>query len=178
MKALLLISLLSSQNLMAAGAIPTDLITVQLVNVFIFIGILVYFLRPVIKNHFQSRKNLYVETVNKAEVLKKDADAQKAEIESKIASFKSDSEAELKRTKEEAEKLKASIIEQGEALSANIKKEAQKTIENELSKAKANLKQSILEQSLNEARSKFASNLSGDDHKNMNKRFVDSVGAN
>ena len=176
MKSLLIVSLLSSQNLFAAGAIPTDLITVQFVNVVIFLGILIYFLRPLVKTHFQSRKNLYIETVNKAEELKKEADAQKSEIESKIASFKTDADAELVKTNEEAAKLKASIIKQGEELSENIKKEAQKTIANELVKAKANLKQSILEQSLNEAREKF-SRLNGDDHKNMNKRFVDSVGA-
>lgn len=173
------ILLLLSQSVFAAGdGVPTDMVIRQVVNIGIFLALLIYFLRPVIKSHFQNRKNEYIETVSKAETLKKEADAEKAAIESKIASFKADAEKEIARTKEEAEKLKTSIIEQGQTLSETIKKEAKKTIDNELAKAKADLKQSILEQSLNEAREKFASNLSSDDHKNMNKRFVDSVGVN
>lgn len=171
-------SLLFSTNLYAAGDIPVDTIIVQLVNVSIFIGILIYFLRPVVKSHFSGRKNIYIETVGKAEELKKEADQQKAEIESKIASFKKTAEREMSEAKTEAEALKNSIIKQGEELSVNIEKEAKKAIANELEKAKQNLRAEILSQSLADARENFSSKLTANDHDTMNKRFVDSVGAN
>lgn len=174
-----ILMILVSGNLLAAGdGIPTDLITVQLVNVVIFVGLLVWFTRPLIKAHFTNRKNLYIETVNQAQKLKEQADAEKAEIETKIANFKKTAEEEIARAKKESEELKQKIIDQGNELAKTIEAEAQKSIANELEKAKESLKKSILEQSLNEARTKFASNLSQDDHNKMNKRFVDSVGAN
>lgn len=178
LKLTLALLLVSTQAQAAGDGIPTHLITVQLVNVLIFLGLLVYFLRPIVKSYFSNRKTEYVTTVSKAEDLKKEADQQKAEIESKIANFKKEAALEIEKAKSEAEELKAKIIQQGDDLSETIKTEAQKTIQNELEKAKNELKASILEQSLNAARDKFSTQLNADDHKKMNKSFVESVGAN
>ena len=44
-------------------------------------------------------------------------------------------------------------------------------------KAKASLREALLEHAISDAKSKFSS-ISNDDHRKMNQQFVDGLGAN
>lgn len=176
---LIIAFLLVSQAALAAGGahIPTGTILVQLLNIVLFAGLLIYLLRKKVKTYFAEKKEDYLEAVNKAEKLKVEADAEKKEIEAKIASFKNTNADEIAKAKAEAEALKQSIVEQAKSISATIEREASKTVENEMVKAKARLRESLLEHAIGDAKAKFSS-ISNDDHRKMNQQFVDGLGAN
>lgn len=179
LRMLLAFTLISQAALAAGGGdgVPTTLVTFQIINILLFLGLLVYFVRPKVREYFTNRKDNYIDSVSKAEKMKIEADKEKKEIEAKIASFKASAASEIEKAKADAESMKKNIIEQAKQLSANIESETAKTVENEMVKAKAALRASLLEQSLNDARSKFA-NISSGDHQKMNKQFIDGLGAN
>ena len=171
--------LILSAPAVAAGGegIPVGSIIVQAVNVLIFIGLMIFFVRPKMRAFFEDRRKAYDLAVNQAQALRQKADQEKREIEEKIANFQRLNTAELERAKQEAEALKQSMLAQGENLAANIRKEAAQAAENELNKAKQELRAMILQQALETSRNKF-SELSSLDHKKMNQQFLDNLGAN
>lgn len=174
--ALFLISI-SSVAVAAGDAIPSKMIFNQAFNIILYVGLLIFLLRKPVKNYFVSRKEAFNADVNRAKHLKEEAEKTQKEILAKIEHLEKNAEADIIKAKADAEELKNKIIAEGKAIAANISKEASKTADAEIAKASLELKQELLNSAIELSKENISSKLTADDYKNVNKSFVDQLGA-
>ena len=115
-----------------------------LTNFILFVVLLVFFTKGIVKNFAKNRRSKFIEEMESAQKAKKEAEAKLAELNSEyssleatITSIKETAEAEAKK---EAEK----IVQSAQILVENIKSEVKRAAATELSLAKTHLRKQIV----------------------------------
>lgn len=146
------------------------------VNLFILLGVLVYFLKDSVKNFLVERKGAISSEIDHAQHTITEAKnkyeeyAQKLQgIEEEINSIK---ESIIKQGQSEREE----ILRQASIASENIKKEAQETIEFESQRAKQEIQSEVVTLALEIAEKVIKENLSESDKQRFVDEFTTKVG--
>lgn len=156
------------------GGIPSA-VWYQFVNFGLFVALLAFVLRKPIRTFFTSREQGFKQALVKAESAKREAEAKRREIQERLSKLESTSQNAIAEARAEAEALKAKIIRDAEELTRNMKEDTRRTAEIEIERAKAELRQELLSQSVAMARQMLNDKINEPDQKRLQTEFVDKI---
>lgn len=139
------------------GHIPLTQIGWQAANLGILLVAIIFFIRKSIVEAFVERQKNYVAQAEKTKSALKEAEAALSEIKEKLATLESSEQKSLENAKREAVVLKETMIKDAEAAVEKMKKDAEMVIANELSKAKAEINATIVDQAIKVTSQKLSS---------------------
>jgi len=144
-------------------------------NTAIIIGFLFWMLAPKIKSFFAGRRQEIKESLDNAANQKAEAEKQYREYAEKIdkASAEIDGIFEMIKAQGVAEKQR--IVEDAQKVAVKMKEDAQARIEQELSKASAQLRGEAVALSIQMAEEILKRNINAQDHDAMVKEYMDKV---
>lgn len=178
-----LLIMLSAQSVFAAGGghgddhIPVTMVILQAVNVGAFVAILYFLLNGKIKIFYKERASNFEAALKKAVVAREEAVEQKKKIEARLVQLEASSETTILKAKEEAQALKEKIIGEAKEAARKIEEEALHKSQNEIERAKRELREELLNSSLEAARTLVANNIADGDQKRLKSEFVGKIQA-
>lgn len=132
------------------GHIPwMQLITPQIFNFILFVGLLIYFTRGQVLSYFSTKAEKFHAAKNAAKKAKEDAEAKHLVIRNKIDSLKATEASEVAKAKISATQLKESLIQAAKTQSEKIQADAVASIQAELQKAILTLRTEAISESVN-----------------------------
>lgn len=150
-------------------------VTLQAINFFIFVAILVWLLRGPVKNYFYNKEANFKQALARAENAKLAAIAQKNEMAEKLNDLNQSTEKALADAKVDAIAMQAKMQAEANEMSARIRADAQRTAEFEIERAKKTLREEMLTQSLALAQKMLCDKMVDGDQKRLQTEFVDKI---
>lgn len=180
---LALLLFLFSQFALAAGgheaqdphAIPVKTIFVQGFNFILLVGLLVYLLRPKIKQLFADRAKTYNDLVERAELAKREAEKSKASIQQRLMELKNTSQKSLEQARGDASELRNKLLNEARTLSEKMQFEAQSTARLEIERAKQELRADLLEAALELSKKSLQEKVNPSEQKRLQSEFVEKI---
>lgn len=157
-----------------AGGIP-EAVIYQFIHFAIFVGLLVFFLRKPVRAFFSNREQAFRQALVKAEAARKEAEAKQREIQERLTRLQNNSQESIAQAKAEAEALKAKIIQDAAEMSQRLRDEARRTAELEIERAKNELREEMLTQSIELAKKMLNDKIAEPDQKRLQTEFVDKI---
>ena len=158
------------------SGLPT-VVYLQAINFLLYVGLIVYYARKPIREFFSGRVEKFNSAITKAAQAKEEAEAQKKSVMQKIEEFSRTHHTELARAKAEAADLQARMLKDAEEISAHLKTEASRTATYEIERAKNELRESLLQQSVAFSSKLLKEKIAEPDLKRLQTEFVDKIGA-
>jgi len=158
------------------GGIPMVL-WLQLINFLLYIGLIVYLAKKPIQEMFQGRYDGFFSALKKAEAAKAEAEAKRKEIQDRLNKLETTRDESIQKAREEAAALRNQIVEEARSLSSKLKADAEKTALIEIERAKAELREDLLAQSVIMAKRILTDKMQEQDQKRLQSEFVDKIGA-
>lgn len=158
-----------------AHGIPAKLVTYQTLNVLLLVGGLIYFLRTPLRKYFKEKRADFLSAAQKAETARKQAEEQRAQIQSRLSKLETTADESIQRAKAEAADMKKALVAEAEVLSKRIREEAQEAARLEVQKAKNELRMAIIQDSLGIARTQLATKVTAEDHKRLQSDFLSHI---
>jgi F-type H+-transporting ATPase subunit b len=159
------------------AGLPT-VVYLQAFNFVLYAGVLFYFLRKPVKSYFSGRGVAFNEALVKAKAAKEEAEAKKREVAARLGQLSSTAEQQVAQAKADAEALRVRILKDAEDISRNLRNEAARTAEFEVERAKNELRQDLLNQSVALSSKILQERMAEGDQKRLQTEFVDKIGAN
>lgn len=156
------------------GGIPMA-VTWQFVNFALFAILMFVVLRKPTKHYFMNREASFKAALKKAEAAKLEAEAKMREMEARLAKLQSTSNESIAQAKADAETLKAKIIQEAAELSQRLRDEARRSAEVEINRAKDELREELLAQSVVLAQKVLTDKMADQDQKRLQTEFVDKI---
>ena len=150
----------------------------QAINFILYAGLLVYFLRKPVRDYFTGRREAFNAALTKAAAAKAEAEARKKEVETKIRDLQANAASDLARAKTDAAALEARILKEADEISAHLKTEANRTATFEIERAKGEIREDLLNQSVAFSTKLLKEKMAEGDQKRLQTEFVDKIGAN
>jgi F-type H+-transporting ATPase subunit b len=144
-------------------------------NAVIIIGFLFWLLASKIKSFFAGRRQEIKESLDNAASQKAEAEKQYREYAEKIDKASAEIEGIFEMIKAQGVAEKQRIIEDAQKVAAKMKEDAQARIEQELSKASAQLRSEAVALSIQMAEEILKRNITAQDHEAMVKEYMDKV---
>lgn len=172
--------LLASHFGKAAGAadhgdgLPT-VFWLQVVNFVIYMGAIIYFARGPIREMFKGRYEGFFSAVKRAEAAKAEAEAKRREIQERLARLEATRDESIQKARSEAAELRNQIVEEAKTLSAKLKADAERTAQIEVERAKFELREELLSQSVQMSKRILADKMQEQDQKRLQSEFVDKI---
>lgn len=157
-----------------AAGLPTA-VYYQAINFVLYAGLLFFFLRKPVKNYFSNRQADFKQALIKAEAARKEAETKKKEIQERLARLQNSSQDSIAQARAEAEALKAKILQDAAELSQKLREDARRTAELEIERAKHELREELLNQSVALAQKMLADKMVEQDQKRLQTEFVDKI---
>jgi F-type H+-transporting ATPase subunit b len=155
--------------------IPWTTISYQALNVGMIVIGLVYFLRKNIQAFFKDKNTTYRAAAEKAENTRKAAERERQEMQVRLQKLEGSTEESIARARAEAADLRKQLVADAEAASKRIKEEAKASAELEVTKAKNQLRDYLIRQSLEATRGQLANKITAEDHQRLQSDFVNNV---
>ncbi len=158
------------------GGLPTVVI-LQFVNFFLYVGLVVYFARKPIVEYFKNRRAKFDVALKRADAARAEATAKRAETQTRLAKLESSRDESIQQARKDAVALRAQIVEEARSLSAKLQQDAQKTAELEVDRAKAMLREDLVNQSVAMAQRILSdrTKVQDQDQKRLQDEFVEKV---
>lgn len=144
-------------------------------NTAIIIGFLFWLLASKIKSFFAGRRQEIKESLDNAAAQKAEAEKQYREYAEKIDKASAEIDGIFDMIKAQGVAEKQRIIEDAQKVAAKMKEDAQARIEQELSKASAQLRGEAVALSVQMAEEILKRNINAQDHEAMVKEYMDKV---
>lgn len=155
--------------------IPYKLIFTQGVNLLVFVGLMVYFLRKELAKHFAERKRAFHELVDRAEKAKREAEATRREVSDKLTRMQNSAQNSMKQAEHEAEEMRKRMVTEAAVLSERMQIEAQKTAQMEIERAKAELRTEILRLAADQTEKTLRDKVGVNEKKRLQDEFVEKI---
>ncbi len=149
----------------------------QAINFTGLVLILYFALRKKVSAYFLKRHGDLTLQLREAKQLKDEAEAKNKEYLEKIRNLESEASQILAQIRTEGEASKNRIIAEAKVLAEAIQVEAKRAAENEIQKAKTELYDEVLSQSLEGARSLLIKSVVEKDQLRLQKEFVEKIEA-
>jgi F-type H+-transporting ATPase subunit b len=159
-----------------ASGIPR-IVFYQALNFFGLIAILFYLMRNKVQAFFLKRHEVLTAALTEARRVREEAEKKHQEYTIKIQNLENESGNLIAQIRKEGEEAKNRLISEAKVLAETIHKEAKRTAENEIEKAKADLYDEVLQQSLEGARRLLETSIVTNDQKRLQREFVEKVEA-
>ncbi len=157
--------------------VPVKLVTYQAINVVLMFAGLIYFLKDGVKKYFVEKRELFLASANKAEAARKSAEQEHMQIQVRLSQLESTADESVSRARAEAADMKKQLIAEAEALSKKIKEEAALAAKLEVEKAKRDLRASLVQDSIESARTNLNTKVSSDDQQRLQSNFISNIQA-
>jgi F-type H+-transporting ATPase subunit b len=157
-----------------AEGIPTSL-WLQVANFLIYLALMVYFLRKPIKSYFVTRQEAFRQALIHAKTAKHEAEKRKTEIQERLSALESSAAQSLKTAKSEADAIRARILNEASELSENLRKESARAAQFEIERAKRELREELLGQSMLLATKVLTEKMADPDQKRLQTEFVEKI---
>lgn len=149
----------------------------QTINVLILFGGLFYFLRGTVVKFYRDRQSNFLAAAEKSQAARLAAEKQFAEIKAKIEQLEKTEEESLSRARAEAADMKKALEKEAQEIANRIKQEATETARLETHKAQAQLREQLLSEALQAAKSVLSKDIASTDHQKLQNDFVNNVQA-
>lgn len=162
----------------AAGGsdgVPTDFIIAQVINFTLAGGLLIYLLKSKVVEHFKDRRASYTEFMSRAEKAMKEAEEQKKLFEDKLASLKQNEQETLNQARADAEEIKQRLVSEAKQTSEKLIEDAQKAAQFEVERAKAQLKDVLLEEAIKAANQALQQKVGDAEQEKLRSEFVSKI---
>lgn len=137
--------------------------------------ILFFLLKKPIAQYFGNRREEIARTLEQLERRKEEAEEHYRELERKLGDLESEREAIIEQYIKDGEREKTRIIANAERMSEQIQKQAEAAINQEIQKAKIELKREIAELSATMAEDLIKENITDQDQKRLVEEYLDEV---
>jgi ATP synthase F0 subunit b len=148
----------------------------KLVNLILFIGVAIYFLRRPIKEAFRARQGSIRDELMRAEEEKAAAVAQLQEVEGRLARLDAEVEAIRAQAQKEAAEERARIERATEEEMRKIREQARREIESASKVARAELRTFAAEQSVRLAEEMIRKEIRPEDDAHLTREYVSELG--
>lgn len=165
----------SSNSHGSEGHIPWKTIVVQIINLSICIGILIYFTKDVVRSLFKERSEKYFSFLNEAKIALDKAQGRKNKIQERLNLLENNIENDTTRIQAEANEYKNKLVNEAKDLSNKIKKDFERTVEFELEKGKQKLRNELMDRSIVMAREVLAQKVDNNMQKELQIQFVEKI---
>ncbi len=160
-----------------AHAIPTKLIIYQTINVVAMLVGLVIVLKKPLQTYFQEKREGFLSAAKKAEAARKAAEQERMDIQTRLSKLESTADESISRARAEAADMKKQLIADAEATAKRIRDEAASAAKLEVERAKSELREMLIKESLEASRQQLSSKISADDHKRLQTDFIQNIQA-
>ncbi len=158
------------------GGVPMVL-WLQVINFVLYMGLVVYLAKKPLQEMFQGRYDGFFSALKKAEAAKSEAEAKRKEIQDRLNKLETTRDESIQKAREEAAALRNQIVEEAKSLSSKLKADAEKTALIEIERAKTELREDLLAQSVVMAKRILTDKMQEQDQKRLQTEFVDKIGA-
>ncbi len=155
--------------------VPWNKVTAQFVNLTIFITIVAFLTRKQIAGYFRSRYESYHDLVHRAEQSRREAEKIRTEIRERLERLEASAQDSIETARREAKELSQKIEQEAQDLTAKLRTEAEKTAFFELERAKSELREELLELSLQAAHQALSESVNGTEQKRLQDEFVNKI---
>ena len=156
------------------GAIPTSVLY-QFINFALYAGLVFYFVRKPVRSYFQNREAGFNQALVKAQEARKEAEEQRRTIQTKITQLESNQAQSVEQARAEAEALKTRILQEAEDMARRLREEASRTAAFEIERAKNELREDLLNQSVALSAKILTEKMAEPDQKRLQTEFVDKI---
>lgn len=159
------------------GAVPTTLITYQAINVIIMFAALIYFTKAGVRKFFQEKRAAYLSAAQKSEAARKAAEDEHTQIQARLSKLENTADESVARARAEAADMKKQLISEAETLSKRIREEAEQSARLEVQRAKSQLRESLIKDSVEAAKGQLGTKVSAEDQKRLQSDFISNIQA-
>ena len=156
------------------AGIPTVVI-LQFINFFLYVGLIVFFARKPISDFFKNRQAGFFTALKRADAARAEAQAKRAETQARLSKLESSRDESIQKARTEAAALRQQIVNEAKELSAKLQTEAQRTAEVEIERAKMDLREELVNQSVAMAQRILSDKMQDQDQKRLQDEFVKKV---
>ena len=157
----------------AKGWVATD--TYKVINFAILAIGLFFLLRKPVAKALDDRIKGIKEQLEELEARKKEAEDALADYNKKFQLLDQEAEKLMAEYVKQGEATKAKIIDEAASAAEKLEEQARRNIENEFERAKAELKQEVLEHALVKAEEMIKSKISSDDQERLVDDYLEKV---
>lgn len=157
--------------------IPTKLITYQAINVIIMFAALIYFTRAGVRKFFEEKRATYLSAAQKAESARRAAEEEHNQIQVRLSKLENTADESVSRARAEAADMKKQLIAEAEALSKRIREEAEQSARMEIQRAKNQLREALIRDSVEAAKGQLGTKVSAEDQKRLQSDFISNIQA-
>ncbi len=148
----------------------------KLVNLLLFIGLMLYFLRRPIREAFRARQGSIREELMRAEEERAAAVARLEEVEGRLARLDAEVEAVRAQAQREAEEERVRVARSTEDEIRKLREQAQREIESAGKAARHDLRRFAAEQSVRLAEEMIRRNMRPEDDARLVESYVEDLG--
>ncbi len=176
-------AVLANSEAAAAGhhdehiAIPVKLVIYQTINVAAMVIGLFFVLKKPVQNYFKEKKENFLSAAKKAEAARKAAEDERMQIQTRLSKLESTADESISRARAEAADMKRQMVADAEALSKRLREEAASAAKLEVERAKNELRETLIHESLEAARTQLSSKVTAEDHKRLQSDFIQNIQA-
>jgi F-type H+-transporting ATPase subunit b len=175
---ILLITLLMPAMVLAEeehAVFNSKLFGYQCLNVGIMVIALVYFLREGTVKFFKDKRASYLAAAEKSQQAKKQAEQERSEIQARLNKLENSADESIARARAEATDMKKALIAEADAISKRVQDEAQNSVHMEIERAKNQLRDQIVKDSIAVARAQLSSKVSPEEHQRLQGEFINHM---
>ncbi|HEY0078205.1 MAG TPA: hypothetical protein VGB73_06135 [Pyrinomonadaceae bacterium] len=159
------------------GASPFDVMTIaKLVNLFLFVGLMVYLLRRPVSEALRTRRENIRRDLMRAQEERNAALAKLEEVEARLALLDAEVESVRAQAQREAEEERARIERSTEEDARKLLEQAQREIESASKVARLDLRRYAAEQSVQMAEEMIRRNMRPEDDSRLVRDYVQELG--
>jgi F-type H+-transporting ATPase subunit b len=166
--------LLSQPAIAGEGGLPKYFVD-QTINTIVFVAILIYASRNVIKAGLQARADGISKEINEAKRLYIEAETLLNEYQSLVDQSEAARESMLKQYREQGQSEKEKLIAEGKASAKRIVADAQRAAENELAYMQRKIESELVESALKRAEELIVAKVSRADHNRLNQEYLSEI---
>jgi F-type H+-transporting ATPase subunit b len=148
----------------------------RVINLLILIGVLVYFARKPIQGFFSDRRNQIRDSLNNASELCRRAESRYSKWQRKLADLEEELSSIRETARERAEREREQILADARAVAERIRSDARSAVDQELRRAKAQLRDEASELAVELAAEILQEQVTTQDRERLFDEFVERIG--
>lgn len=163
-----------SESTAAVEHVPT-VVYYQILNVVILVAGLIYFTKDGIVQFFAGRKSTYLEAAQKSAFAREAAEREFVDVQNKLQQLEKNHEQSLQKAHVHAEELRKQIAAEGVDVSRRIREEAHLTAQLEVQRARRDLREQLLTDSVSAARMVLTKDIAAADQQKLQNEFIKNI---
>ena len=147
----------------------------QAINFCLFALLIVWIARHRVREFFQGRESSYRAALVKARAAKEEAEGKRREMQERLAKLEATANQALEQARTEANDLMARMTSETDALRKTLRADAERTLQIELDRAKAELREEMIAHAFAIAKKTLSEKIADTDQLRLQTEFVEKI---